>query len=519
MPLAATQVLNNRYRIVALLGQGGFGAVYRAWDLNLKRPCAVKENLDTSAEAQRQFEREAELLANLSHPNLPRVLDSFLLPSLGQYLVMDFVDGEDLQALLDRLGPLPEAEVLPWIAQVCDALTYLHTQTPPVIHRDIKPANIKVTPQGRVMLVDFGIAKVYDPHLKTTMGARAVTPGFSPPEQYGQGRTDGRTDIYALGATLYTLLSGPEPPESVQRMVGSPLPPLRSISSMTADAINKAMAIDPSKRFQTAVDFSRAIQPVSSPPPAPQSNNFPQRPIPTNVNVAGSQKPVTILPFNALATRPLLYWLPLLAVVGCVILPLFIFIAWSELQPTSALPDIPTYTAIPTILLPETPTLISPVDVTATNEAWLLLDDDGDGLLNGQEVEIETETDRQDTDGDNLTDYDEVMVYSTNPLNVDTDGDTLSDGQEVTHPCLSPITTDTNLDGMQDHLDTNPCQVATSTRQSSNTPTNTPTTTPTRTPTVTIINFPTSSSSVATPTATTVIIIITLTPSPPPTPE
>ena len=118
---------------------------------------------------------------------------------MGQCLVMDFVEGEDLQEKLDhQKGPLPVKQVLAWVEQVCDALDYLHNQSPPVIHRDIKPANIKITTQGQAMLVDFGIAKVYDSELKTTVGARAVTPGYSPPEQYGRGNTDARADIYAL---------------------------------------------------------------------------------------------------------------------------------------------------------------------------------------------------------------------------------------------------------------------------------------------------------------------------------
>jgi serine/threonine-protein kinase len=218
MPLEPGQVLNNRYRIAKLLGQGGFGAVYRAWDLNLERACALKENLEISEEAQRQFKREALILSGLSHPNLPRVIDHFIIPGQGQYLVMDYVEGEDLQEMLESTGrPLPEAQALSWISQVCDALVYLHSQNPPVIHRDIKPANIKITPQGQAMLVDFGIAKMYDAHLQTTLGARAVTAGYSPPEQYGSGMTDPRSDIYALGATLYHLLTGQQPPESIQR--------------------------------------------------------------------------------------------------------------------------------------------------------------------------------------------------------------------------------------------------------------------------------------------------------------
>src|SRR5512136_664295 len=169
MPLIIGQVLNNRYRIVKLLGQGGFGAVYRAWDVNLNRPCAVKENLEISPEAQRQFTREATVLANLSHPNLPRVTDHFSLPGQGQYLVMDFVDGEDLASMLQRQGSIPVDQALGWATQVADALAYLHQRQPPVVHRDIKPANIRLTPDGRAMLVDFGLVKIYNAQMRTTL--------------------------------------------------------------------------------------------------------------------------------------------------------------------------------------------------------------------------------------------------------------------------------------------------------------------------------------------------------------
>jgi serine/threonine protein kinase len=270
MPLNQGQELNNRYRIVSLIGQGGFGAVYRAWDLNLKRPCAVKENLDTSAEAQKQFDHEMQLLANLHHSNLPRIYDFFFLLGQGQYMVMDFIDGQDLQTMLEAHGPLPEADVVAWVQQICDALSYMHSQTPPVIHRDIKPANIIITSQGRAMLVDFGISKVYDPHLKTTVGARAVTPGFSPWEQYGQGSTDQRSDIYALGATLYTLLTGQEPPESIALMGGTAaLDPPRhlnpAISPHVAKTVEKALRTRPTDRFTTAKDLARGLLSVSTP--------------------------------------------------------------------------------------------------------------------------------------------------------------------------------------------------------------------------------------------------------------
>jgi len=264
MTLSIGQIVDNRYRIVKLLGQGGFGAVYQAWDARLERLCALKENLEPSPEVERQFGKEATILANLNHPNLPRVIDHFTVAGQGQYLVMDYVEGEDLQQMLDRRGPLPEAEVLPWIASICDALSYLHNQPQPIIHRDVKPANIKITPDGQPMLVDFGIAKFYDPAQQTTLGARAITPGYSPPEQYGQGRTDTRSDIYSLGATLYALLTGKEPADSVERLIGAAaltppeqLNPL--ISGPVARVIMRALAAEPAQRFQSIGEFKVAL--------------------------------------------------------------------------------------------------------------------------------------------------------------------------------------------------------------------------------------------------------------------
>ncbi len=269
MPLIIGQLLNNRYRIDMLLGQGGMGAVYRAWDVRLNIPVAVKENLDTSPEAERQFLREAQMLARLSHPNLPRVTDHFVLPGQGQYLVMDFIAGEDVQSLSDRYGVLPETQILPWLAQVCDALIYLHGQTPPIIHRDIKPANIKIRPDGHALLVDFGIAKLYDPQQGTTVGAKAITPGFSPPEQYS-GHTDARSDIYALGATLYTLLTGQALPESVlrvahQQTVTRPRQVNPQISPSVEQTILRATEIDTDRRYPDATSFRADLLRQSTP--------------------------------------------------------------------------------------------------------------------------------------------------------------------------------------------------------------------------------------------------------------
>lgn len=270
MPFSTGQVINNRYRIVRLLASGGFGTVYRAWDITLNHACALKESLAQTPDVQRQFTREANLLAQLSHPNLPRVTDHFTIPGQGQFLVMDFIEGEDLETMRQaQNGALSEAQALPWILQVCDALTYLHEQTPAVIHRDVKPANIRITPQGKAVLVDFGIAKQQLPGQVTSTGAKAVTPGYSPPEQYTGSGTDQRTDVYALGATLYTLLTGIVLPESINRIIsqggGAPATVMLpehvrpGISKTVSSAIMQAIRPSPAQRFASVADFRAAL--------------------------------------------------------------------------------------------------------------------------------------------------------------------------------------------------------------------------------------------------------------------
>ena len=181
MTIERGYLLNKRYRIVEILGQGGMASVYRAIDENLGVEVAVKENLFTTEEYARQFRLEAVILASLRQPNMPRVTDHFVIDQQGQYLVMDYIEGEDLRQRMDRMGPLPEDEVIILGAAICDALSYLHSRKPPVLHRDIKPGNVKITPYGQIFLVDFGLAKVMQGSQVTTTGARAMTPGYSPP--------------------------------------------------------------------------------------------------------------------------------------------------------------------------------------------------------------------------------------------------------------------------------------------------------------------------------------------------
>jgi formylglycine-generating enzyme required for sulfatase activity len=187
---------------------------------------------------------------------------------------MDYVEGDDLQAMLDRNPgvPLPEAQALGWLSEICDVLAYLHSQNPPVIHRDIKPANIKITPQGKAMLVDFGIAKVFDAQFATMRGARAYTVGYSPSEQYGQGRTDAQSDVYALGATAYTLLTGVVPPESTEVVSGNlpPAAPAHTLNPHLPPDLSGALAgaMQPSRvqRTRTILDFKSALNAVVAAP-------------------------------------------------------------------------------------------------------------------------------------------------------------------------------------------------------------------------------------------------------------
>jgi WD40 repeat protein/predicted Ser/Thr protein kinase len=218
---ATQHLLKRRYRILHQIGRGGFGAVYKAADTQFNnRFVAIKEmslsslNAQERAEAEDNFRREASLLASLMHQNLPRIYEQFTEAGRS-YLVMDYIDGETLETILDRLGgkTLPVEQVLDIGIQLCTVLDYLHTRQPPIIFRDLKPANIMLTPQRHVYLIDFGIARHFKPG-QTKDTAALGSSGYAAPEQYGKAQTTPRTDIYGLGATLHQLLSGNDPSES-----------------------------------------------------------------------------------------------------------------------------------------------------------------------------------------------------------------------------------------------------------------------------------------------------------------
>jgi serine/threonine protein kinase len=285
MTLATGTVLQNRYRIVSLLGQGGMGAVYRAWDMRLDVVMALKEmvpqpGLDpqTLTQLRQQFEQEAMVLARLHHAHLVRVTD-FFEEGGNAYLVMDFVEGESLDHRIEREGALPEAQVLEWADQLLAALAYCHSQG--VIHRDVKPQNVIIHPDGQATLVDFGLVKMWDPRdPRTRTAMRGMgTPEYAPPEQYDaqMGHTDARSDIYSLGATLYHALTGRVPPTATMR-IASPgiLQPPRAmnprISPGTEAAVLRATELAVGSRFASAQEMAAALKghaPAPSSPVAP----------------------------------------------------------------------------------------------------------------------------------------------------------------------------------------------------------------------------------------------------------
>ena len=263
MDLAPDYILKDRYQIIRQLGKGGMGAVYLAKDNVLDHIVAVKANHSPAREGDTQFLREARLLASLRHPSLPRVTDHFMIGE-EQYLVMDYIPGDDLAQILKEDGKQPVEMVMEWAKQLGSAISYLHHQKPPVIHRDIKPANIKLAPSGEVTLVDFGIAKVADPTAATTTGALGFSPGYSPPEQYGGGRTGPYSDQYALAATLYQLLTNHQPEDGLQRLMGTAvLAPAnklnKSVPAYTTAALEKAMSVHPEDRFPDVDTFINAF--------------------------------------------------------------------------------------------------------------------------------------------------------------------------------------------------------------------------------------------------------------------
>ena len=267
MPLAPGIVLAGRYRLLARLGEGGMGSVYKVEDTTRPgRYLALKELLDDAtlppderAAAIKRFDDEIALLRRLRHPRIPSFEGHFL--ERGQhYFLMALIPGvtlEDLQA--QTRGKLPEYDVLSWMCDVCDVLSYLHAQHPPIIVRDLKPGNIMVTPDGDVFLIDFGIARTYKAGQQSNT-ENLGTAIYASPEHHGHGQTDARSDIYSLGATMYHLLTNAEPapmdtprPGAIRRLAPA-------VSAATEQIIIRAMDLDPARRFPNAEAMRQAMR-------------------------------------------------------------------------------------------------------------------------------------------------------------------------------------------------------------------------------------------------------------------
>src|SRR5688572_15235078 len=271
--LTPETILQGRYRIVRQLGQGGMGAVYEAVDQRLDTTVALKETLFAEERLRKQFEREARLLARLHHPALPRVSDHFSEDD-GQFLVMQFIQGDDLSEMMThKRAPFPATQVLTWADQLLDALDYLHTQDPQIVHRDIKPQNLKLTPRGQVILLDFGLAKGQAGEISrptTSASIFGYTPNYAPLEQIQGLGTDARSDIYSLSATLYHLMTGVKPPDALTRAAAlvnaekDPLLPANevnpAISPHIAAVLARGMSQNREQRYSTAAAMRAALK-------------------------------------------------------------------------------------------------------------------------------------------------------------------------------------------------------------------------------------------------------------------
>ena len=264
---AGAQLQNGRYVIQKILGQGGMGSLALASDTRLAGKRVVIKQLISehgdSSEDARNFQREVQTLAQLAHPLIPGVTDQF---DEGAYyfMVQEYVEGEDLQTRMERIKrPMGEQDALKYTAQVLDVLDYLEQQKPPIVHRDIKPANIVISTQDqRAHLVDFGIARAYAPTNAQRKQTTALgTPGYAPPEQY-QGNAEPRSDLYALAATLYFLLTNHDPTEYPPFQ----FPPARALNPLLSKGIEevlaRALVLDITQRYQTALEMKRDIDAI-----------------------------------------------------------------------------------------------------------------------------------------------------------------------------------------------------------------------------------------------------------------
>lgn len=258
------QIIDDKYEILKLIGEGGMSKVYLAMDRRLNKSWAVKEIEKNAKDKNNEIVvqsaiAEANMIKQFDHPAIVRIVDIIDNGNVI-YIVEDFVEGETLDALVEADGAQPEELVVDWAKQVCEAFDYLHTRTPPIIYRDMKPANVMLTPEGRIRVIDFGIAREYKEHnLKdtTSLGTR----GYAPPEQFG-GKTDARSDIYSLGVTMFHLITGQDP------CIGTTeIKPVRQINPALSEGIEtiiqKCIQHDPANRYQSCMELLYDLEHIS----------------------------------------------------------------------------------------------------------------------------------------------------------------------------------------------------------------------------------------------------------------
>jgi len=276
--LKANFVLQNRYKIIGVIGAGGMGMVYQARDLNftdVKKLVAIKEMQPTTGEAGlratmlKTFRREANILAALSHPSIPKIFDFFDLNERA-YLVMEYINGSDLEALLTKTKDLPTEKIIDWAIELCDVLDFLHNQKPdPIVFRDLKPSNVMVDSLGKVRLIDFGIAKTFVTGVKNTS---IGTEGYSAPEQY-KGDMTPQSDIYSLGATLHQLLTRKDP--RLETPFSFNEPPIRKFNANVPDGliqiIDRALGFNAQERFQNCREMREALEKLRDKPSSNQN--------------------------------------------------------------------------------------------------------------------------------------------------------------------------------------------------------------------------------------------------------
>ncbi len=389
---AAGDTIQDRYRIRSVLGKGGFGATYLVDDLRLNgKRRALKEVPEILFD-----EYETALLSRLQHPSIPDIIDRF--PAAGMvYLTLEFGGSRTLASERNRQGGrIPFTTLLPWMRQLCAVLTYLHTQDPPIIHRDLKPENILLDEDGRIMLIDFGIAKEATPSGVTRTLGRAATHGFSPPEQVMGTGTDQRSDVYALGATCYALLTGESPPAAHERVAGKELRPPEElcpeIPEDFAAALVQALNLNVNHRQQSVAEFARSLEGWDATTASPRSDpasarttmvgKVPSRPTgkPKSIRIptagTGSAQASTALPAPAAAPRRM----GMIAGIGAALAIAiagggYYFWNQSEPSPSETPPPEPTANASPapvpaappvTVPTPTVPATPLPVPATET---------------------------------------------------------------------------------------------------------------------------------------------------------